>query len=106
MIDVAKLLERFCSEYEGGITFCQNYSGRGMDGRTCFGIAVTDDTQPFELALALAGYTSETEYVTPYKLHEVLGGSCMDSMGLGYIIYFPCTVCCDQQAPSQKIGRR
>ena len=92
MIDVAKLLEKFCSEYEGGITFCQNYSGRGMNGRTCFGIVVTDGTQPFELALALAGYTSETEYVTPYKLHEVLGGSCMDSMGLGYIIYFPCTV--------------
>ena len=92
MIDVAKLLEKFCSEYEDGITFCQNYSGRGMDGRTCFGIVVTDGTQPFELALALAGYTSETEYVTPNKLHEVLGGSCMDSMGLGYIIYFPCTV--------------
>ena len=58
----------------------------------CVGIVVTDDTQPFDLALALAGYISETEYVMPHKLHEVLGGSCMDSMGLGYIIYFPCTV--------------
>ncbi|WP_370809478.1 hypothetical protein [Bilophila wadsworthia] len=92
MIDVVKFLERFCSEYEDGITFCENYSGRGMDGRTCVGIVVTDDTQPFDLALALAGYISETEYVMPHKLHEVLGGSCMDSMGLGYIIYFPCTV--------------
>ena len=91
MIDVVKFLERFCSEYEDGITFCENYSG-GMDGRTCVGIVVTDDTQPFDLALALAGYISETEYVMPHKLHEVLGGSCMDSMGLGYIIYFPCTV--------------
>lgn len=62
-----------------------------MDGRICVGIAVTNDTQPFELALALAGYISKTEYVTPYKLHEVIGESYMDSMGLGYIIYFPCT---------------
>ena len=34
MIDVVKFLERFCSEYEDGIIFCENYSGRGMDGRT------------------------------------------------------------------------
>ena len=89
MLGVVKVLEGFCDEYEGDVTFYPDYSGRCMYGSTCPGITVNDDTQPFELALALAGHIGEAEDMTPYELHEALGESRVDSMGLGYIIYFP-----------------
>jgi len=89
MFNVAKALENFCNAYEGEVTFYPDYSGRCMYGRTCPGIAVNDGTQPFELALALAEYVSETEDIGPYELSDILGGSRTESLGLGYIIYFP-----------------
>lgn len=89
MFNVAKALENFCNAYEGEVTFYPDYSGRCMYGRTCPGITVNDDLQPFEFALALADFVSETEEVTPYELGDMLGTSRVDSMGLGYIVYFP-----------------
>lgn len=89
MLDVVKVLEGFCDEYEGDVTFYPDYSGRCMYGRTCPGITVNDDTQPFELAFALADFVSETEEVSTYELGNMLGTSSIDSMGLGYIVYFP-----------------
>lgn len=89
MFNVATVLEGFCEGYDGNITFSPDYSGRGMYGGTCPGIAVNDGTQPFELALALAEYVSETEDIGPYELGDILGGSRTESLGLGYIIYFP-----------------
>ena len=89
MFDAARVLEGFCEGYDGNITFSHDYSGRGMYGSTCPGIAVHDGTQPFELALALAEYVSETEDIGPYELSDILGGSRTESLGLGYIIYFP-----------------
>ena len=46
-------------------------------------------SSPFELALALADFVSETEEVTPTSLAICLGQARVDSMGLGYIVYFP-----------------
>lgn len=89
MRTAANILEGFCDGYDGDVTFCPGYSGRGMHGRTCPGIAVRDDTQPFELALDLADFAGGFEDLTPYELGEMLGTSSMDSMGLGYIVYFP-----------------
>lgn len=89
MLEVTTVLEGFCEGYDGSITFCPDYSGRGMYGSSCPGIAVNDGTQPFELALALAEYVSETGDVSPYELGDILGGSRTESLGLGYIIYFP-----------------
>ena len=89
MLEVAKVLEGFCEVYDGDITFYPNYSGRGMYGSTCPGITVNDGMEPFELALALAEYVNETEDVGPYELGDILGGSRTDSLGFGYIIYFP-----------------
>lgn len=89
MIEAAKVLEGFCEMYDGNVTFYPDYSGRGMYGSTCPGITVNGGMEPFELALALAEYVSETEDVGPYELGDILGGSRTDSMGLGYIIYFP-----------------
>lgn len=89
MIEAAKVLEGFCEMYDGNVTFYPDYSGRGMYGSTCPGITVNGGMEPFELALALAEYVSETEDVGPYELGDILGGSRTDSMGRGYIIYFP-----------------
>ena len=83
MFDAARVLEGFCEGYDGNITFSHDYSGRGMYGSTCPGIAVNDGTQPFELALALAEYVSETEDIGPYELSDILGGSRTESLGLG-----------------------
>lgn len=63
--------------------------GDACTGEHAPGITVNDDLQPFELALALADFVSETEEVTPYELGDMLGTSRVDSMGLGYIVYFP-----------------
>ena len=60
-----------------------------MYGETCIGIRVHDETQPFELALALAEFFNETEGVSPIDLGYILGKSCIDSLGNGYVIYFP-----------------
>ena len=89
MITAAEILEGFCDGYDESITFFFFYSGRGMYGSSCPGMAVSDGTRPFELALALAEYVSETEEVSPYELGDILGGSRTESLGLGYIIYFP-----------------
>lgn len=89
MFNVATVLESFCEGCDGNITFSPDYSGRGMYGGTCPGITVNDGMEPFELALALAEYVSETEDIGPYELGDILGGSRTESLGLGYIIYFP-----------------
>ena len=89
MFDIADALKNFCAEHDGQMNFYPGYSGRGMYGKKCPAIVVNDDAQPFDIALALAGFLGETEEVDPYTIHEFLGGSQMDSMGLGYVIYFP-----------------
>lgn len=89
MKSAAEILEGFCDGYTGGVFFQPAYSGRGMYGRTCPGLQVKNDTPPFELALALADFAEGFEDITPYELGEILGTSSMDSMGLGYIVYFP-----------------
>lgn len=89
MRTAAEILEGFCDGYTGGVFFQPAYSGRGMYGRTCPGLHVKNDTPPFELALALADFGGGDEDMTPYELGEILGPSRMDSMGLGYIVYFP-----------------
>ena len=89
MRTAAEIIEGFCDGYASGIYFLPAYSGRGMHGRTCPGLHVDTDTPPFELALALADFAGGIEDLTPYELGVILGTSSMDTMGLGYIVYFP-----------------
>lgn len=88
-MDITILLEEFCDE--NGYTFYPDYSGRGMYGKTCLGIGLDADITPFKLGLELAEFAGRKN-VEVDELLDWLGRSCMDSMGLGSIIYFPGTI--------------
>jgi hypothetical protein len=73
-----------------GITLYPAYSGRGMYGRTCFGI-VTDE--PIPAMIRLTRTLMETCDIEPEETLDLLDalaeGACQDSMGLQSIIYWP-----------------
>jgi len=64
--DIEKI-EEVAEEYDGKVR--TNYSGRGMCGRTCYGI-VTNDPNSVISAVGIRG-------------------ACTDSMGLDTIVYWP-----------------
>lgn len=73
-----------------GIEVYDAYSGRGMYGRTCFGI-VTDD--PISAVIQLTRTLMETCDIDPDETVDLLDalaeGACQDSMGLQAIVYWP-----------------
>jgi hypothetical protein len=103
-------LKDACEE-TGNATFYNNYSGRGMYGRTCVGI-VGASMQDCQLVIAavikdgalrisrVAKESKDPDYsTTDDNLEEtmdefddavdMLARVCMDSMGLGVILYWP-----------------
>ena len=72
-----------------GIEIYDAYSGRGMYGRTCFGI-VTDD--PISAVIQLTRTLMETCDIDPDDTVDLLDalseGACQDSMGLQAIVYW------------------
>lgn len=55
----------------------RNYSGRGMYGRECLGVVVSDSSKIFLLGAHLGEYA--------FDISDI----CFDRMGLRHIIYFP-----------------
>lgn len=78
---VKEIIADFCESNE--LEFREDYSGRGMYGRTCIGI-VCDDTLGTLMQLVDA-IRDELDI----SLYDVLGSPKMDSMGLSSILYFP-----------------
>lgn len=77
-----KLLIDFCNSNE--LRYEEDYSGKSMFGRTCFGI-VCDD--PLNTLAQLCDYLRDTDFIT--SAYDALGVSRIDSMGLSRILYFP-----------------
>jgi hypothetical protein len=73
-----------------GIEIYPAYSGRGMYGRTCFGL-VTDE--PIPAMIRLTRTLMETCDGDPDETLDLLDalaeGACQDSMGVQSIIYWP-----------------
>jgi len=70
-----------------GYTVIPNYSGRGMYGKTCFGIICAN---PIKAAMVITrilmmDYIDDGEMI----LDTMMNLACSDSMGLDTIIYFP-----------------
>lgn len=64
----------------------ENYSGRGMFGRTCLGVIVRKGDSYMEFLMKL------TRYLCQQGVEDVdlsLDGVSIDSLGLDTIIYFP-----------------
>lgn len=71
-IDMEALINDICSNCKSESSVYEGYSGRGMYGRTCWGITTEDAYDCIENA-ALLGLT----------------GAKVDSMGRDYIVYWP-----------------
>lgn len=83
-ITLSEAIQRFCEE--NGYSFREDYSGRGMFGKTCVGIAV-DSQESYRIIAELV-----QELIVYYDFDDTvhaLGNICSDSLGLGTIIYFP-----------------
>lgn len=83
MENIYCLIEKFCNE-RNGCSFCADYSGRFMYGRTCVGIVIDDRVCETIVALCDFLHESGIECVS-----DMLGTIHSDSMGLSQIIYFP-----------------
>lgn len=76
----------------------EDYSGRGMYGRTCFGLTLDNDRQLPMLAIELARQAHEIDQDTNEiedmdslldQLTNLFDSMQSDSMGRGAIFYFP-----------------
>jgi len=64
-----------------------SYSGRGMFGKSCVGVTVTNTTKfIFELGLKIGSKHEEENYE---ELKEGFENIRTDNMGLDYVVYFP-----------------
>lgn len=83
-MNIAEKIREFCEEE--GDTFYENYSGRGMYGRTCVGVVTEDNA--ISLTLALFRFLVENE-MDMYEAEELLQCAKTDNMGYDTIVYFP-----------------
>lgn len=80
---VAELIREFCDEVED-VEVYENYSGRGMFGRTCIGIQISGNS--LEIIVKLCDYLRDNGISS---VDDALGTVCQDSLGLDMIVYFP-----------------
>jgi len=85
VIDVA------ASTFGTSIDVREDYSGRGMDGRTCFGLTIgrNEEREVFAALGYLAGLTEGREDDADIDLMELARYARTDSMGRDTIVYFP-----------------
>lgn len=84
MQKIIEVMEEFCEEND--YRFRDDYSGRGMFGRTCVGFVVDSGCDVLSTMIELTEMLidNDIEYVS-----DKLGTIRQDSMGTGTIIYFP-----------------
>ncbi|MFA7264715.1 MAG: hypothetical protein WC054_00085 [Candidatus Nanopelagicales bacterium] len=71
-----------------------DYSGRGMYGEECFGITFDGRSDPFRFFASLGELVGEQQEFDEPDLEQgfavvLAQRACMDSMGLGTVLYFP-----------------
>lgn len=75
------LLQDLAYEVEGD---ARTYSGRGMYGKSCAGITISDESSLIELGAAIVT-TIEDEDLQ----ESLIKNARLDSMGRGVIVYWP-----------------
>lgn len=82
---VEEAIKNFISENEQ-YSLYENYSGRGMFGRTCLGVIVQRNDSFIDFIIKL------TKYLDDNGIEDVdfsLEGVSYDALGLDTIVYFP-----------------
>lgn len=82
---MSEIIERFCNEM--GYDFINDYSGRGMGGRTCVGIVCCEAHT--EVLMRLVEYIVTDETYTGDNIVDEIGVPRTDSLGMDTILYFP-----------------
>lgn len=80
---ITSLIEKFCESNEE-CRYHQGYSSRFMFGKQCVGIVIEGDV--FKQIVRLCDFLHENDVDSA---EESLGRICIDSFGMGKIIYFP-----------------
>ena len=81
MKTLGEIIRELCEDND--LECRDNYSGRGMYGRTCYGI-VTDNI--FYVVITLCDMIRDEGYESAA---DIIGEVRTDSMGLDKIVYFP-----------------
>lgn len=82
---VEEAIKNFISENEQYELY-ENYSGRGMFGRTCLGVIVQRNDSFMDFIINL------TRYMDNYDVDDIdfkLEGATYDNLGLDTVVYFP-----------------
>ena len=82
---VREAIENFVNENEQ-YSLYENYSGRGMFGRTCLGVIVQQNDSFMDFIIKLTKYLDDNDVDdVDFKLE----GATYDNLGLDTIVYFP-----------------
>lgn len=85
MENIKELIREYCDSE--GLDCREDYSGRGMYGRSC--IAITCDNPLNTLCELFAYIVDSDDDLDGYDVQCALGESKQDSMGMSSILYFP-----------------
>lgn len=80
------LFTEFCERFDIGLR--ADYSGRGMMGKDCVGLSLSQFQSPFMVGMEFAKFLLQQPDPTE-DLFELIQGNSTDSWGKGTILYFP-----------------
>lgn len=85
MENIKELIKDFCDDE--GLNYRDDYSGRGMYGRSCVAV---DCDNPLETLSGIFAYLVDSDDdIEGCDVQFSLGEPKQDSMGMGSILYFP-----------------
>lgn len=85
-VSAADVVRRFCEKNSDRYCIYENYSGRGMFGRSCLGIVIRDGSPYLPVMMEFTGFLDA--YGFNGNEPEFADAS-FDSLGLSTIVYFP-----------------
>ena len=101
MTTIQELLKQACEDH-GNVSFRNTYSGRGMYGRQCVGIA--GDNGDIYSVIAQVIKDSKESDKFDWIVDTLLIQSNEDSMGMGIIIYWTCLKSIEETDPNAEWG--
>ena len=105
MTTIQQLLKQACEDH-GGVSFRNDYSGRGMYGKTCVGIAGDNGDIYSVIAQVIkdAPVNCGSDFNFGNLVDTLLVQSNEDSMGLGMILYWTCLKPIEEDDPNEEWG--
>ena len=85
MENIKELIREYCDGE--GLDLREDYSGRGMYGKSC--VAITCDNPLYTVCELFAYIVDSDDDLDGYDVQCALGEPKQDSMGMSSILYFP-----------------